>query len=210
MRRALAPLIALAVSGAALAAGCRRGGEARGGEELERAALELVAASRTDGGVGPEVVDGELVELIRRIQLVRRATLDTNDRDRLLEVLSGESGPDRQYPAAERPRMQRERATRGLREHARGDCKATRDGALTDERMRYLTEPPDGVPPEVAAAQRELATRLQGAAVVRLACAPGSLGVLVVRGADGKARAADVFPLQRSAIGIDPDDPQMK
>jgi hypothetical protein len=191
-----------------LLAGCKRSPD-----EAERLALGVVEAARSDGGIGPELVDADLIERIRRVQLVRRATLDTTEREALLRVLSGESGPDRRYPPSERPRMQRERATRGVRAHARGACTAKRDDTLTAERMRYLTEPPDGVPVEVAAAQRELIPALRGGVVVRLTCSgegSTSLGVLVVKGNDGKLRVVDLYPLVRNTVEINPDDPAMK
>jgi hypothetical protein len=201
------PLLLL-FAAATLAAGCRHR------QEAERFALDLLAAARSDGGIGPDLVDAQLVEKVRRLALVRRTMLDTHDRDQLLGVLSGEAGPDRQYPAAARAAKQRERATRGLAAVARGACRATVDESRAEMRVKFLVEPFTGAPDEVAVAQAELERGLRSAELVRLDCVDGKdqarVGVLAVRGDDGKLRAVDIYPIGTGSFEVSPNDPRMR
>jgi hypothetical protein len=193
-----------------LALACAFGCSSNKSSDQAKFALDLVAASRTAEGIRADQVDADLVEKVRRSQLVRRMRLDTADPTKLLEALSGETGPDRQYPPAERPLRQRERATRGLKANAQGDCQATMDTAEAAVRIKFLTEPLDNVPQQVLDARAELAAALQSAEVIRLTCAASRLGVLAVRGADGKLRAVDLYEIGRGSIEINPNDPSMK
>jgi hypothetical protein len=199
MRRVL--LFATLVS----VAGCNRGPT-----EAERTALALVEASRSPSGIGPELVNADLVEKVRRIQLVRRTTLDTYDRAKLLEVLAGEAGPDRQYAPADRPQKQRERASRGLAATAKGVCKATQDGQVAADRVHTLTDPMKYVPSEVVAAQQDLESALHDAEAVRLDCAPGRVAVLLVKGSDGKLRVVDLWEPGAASFEVNPNDPTLK
>ncbi len=197
--------LALVAFATASIAGCRHDPG-----ESERVALALVEAARSPAGIGADLVDADVAEKVRRIQLVRRATLDTYDRGKLLEVLSGEAGPDRQYPPAERPTKQRERASRGLAATAKGACKATRDPRLASDRVQLLVEPLKHVPSEVTAAQQDLAAALHDTEGVRLDCAPGHVAVLLAKGGDGKLRAVDLWELGATSFEVNPNDPTMK
>jgi hypothetical protein len=213
MRRPNAIVLAVAVLvGAALAGGAaglwRR--HARSG--LERFALAAVAAARSPEGLGAELVDEDLVERARRLQLVLRSTWDTHDRARLLGAFSGEAlGPDRQYPPAERPLRQRERASRGLRDALDGKCRARRWEDARAARVAWLTTPPGGDwwPSEIATAQAELAGLLATAEAARVECDHGDVVLLVAR-RDGRRRLVDVFPTERSKLQLNPNDPRQR
>lgn len=179
-------------------------------DDEEAFALGLLAAARATDGIRADQVDAELVERVRRSQLTRRMTLDTHDRAKLLEALAGESGPDKQYPVAERPKKQRERASRGLAANAQGQCRAAVDENETATRVKFLTEAIPDVPREGLDARAALASALEGAEVIRLTCAAGPLGILVVRGSDGKLRAVDLYEIGRGSIEWNPNDPGMK
>ena len=194
------------IAGLAALAGCHGNDRA----DSERTALALVAASRSPAGIGPELVDTDLAEQARRLQLVRRATLDTLKREKLLAVLAGAGGPDQQYPPSEWPQKQRERATRGLAATAQGECKATFAPQLAADRVKALTEPMQGVPPEVRAAQQELQSELRDAEAVRLDCQPGHVGVLLVKSAFGGRRAIDLWEFGATSFEVNPNDPAMK
>lgn len=187
--RAALTLLLVAALGA-----CQRRGRDR--DPAERFALGLIEAARSDGGIRAEQVDDELVEKARRLQLVRRTTLDTFKPDVLRKTLAGEAGPDQQYPVAERPTKQRERATRGLRAGLTGRCAAQNDPKTLAERLTYLTKHIDHVPPEVAVAQDELRRALDGASGVAVACEQGIVGMILVPRAGG-LRVVDLF-----AIGL--------
>lgn len=195
----------LILAGLIAVAGCKKDTT-----ESERVALAIVAAARTSTGIGPELVDSALTEKVRCMQLVRRTTLDTFNRDKLLAVLNGEGGPDRQYAPADRPQRQRERAARGLAATTRGDCKATPAPQLAADRVKALTDPIEGAPSEVLAAQQELQAALQEAEAVRLDCQPGHVGVLLVKAPDGKRRVIDLWELGASSFEVNPNDPTMK
>lgn len=195
--------------GCALAAGCKRMPAGRPGEELELAEA-LLKQARAPEGIGPELVDSEVVERVRRIQLVRRTTLDTMQKDSLLAALAGQTGPDRQYPEAVRAAKQRERATRGLLAHAVGQCHARLDEAGTRERLKYLLDPVEGAPDQVRVAQEELGSSLHEATGARLECEHGQVGLLMRRGDDGKLKVVDLWQIGTPPIGLSPDDPSMK
>ena len=147
---------------------------------------------------------------MRRLQLVRRTTLDTLKREALLEVLSGEAGPDKQYPASERPKKQRERATRGLVAATDGACRAVRDRSGAEEHVRKLVAPIAGAPAEVLAAEEELDGALRGVDGAVLVCDRGKVGLVMHRASDGKLKLVDMFDLARAPLEIDPNDPGMK
>jgi hypothetical protein len=205
MRRTSGAIVILALA----AAGCpRKAGHP--GEELE-VAQALLAQARAPDGIGTDLVDAEVVERVRRIQLVRRTTLDTREADVLLAALAGEAGPDRQYPEAVRAAKQRERATRGLRAQAHGECKASLDEPGTRGRLKYLLDPINGVPDEVKRAQEQLGSELHEATGARLDCAEGGhIGLLMRRGDDGKLRVVDIWEIGGQPIQFDPNIPGMK
>jgi hypothetical protein len=205
MRRATGAIVVLALA----AAGCpRKAGHP--GEELE-VADALLAQARSPAGIGTDLVDAEVVERVRRIQLVRRTALDTREADTLLAALSGEAGPDKQYPEAVRAAKQRERATRGLRAQAQGDCKASLDEAGTRGRLRYLLDPIKGTPDEIQRAQEQLGSSLHEATGARLDCSQGGkVGLLMRRGDDGKLRVVDIWEIGGQPIQFDPNIPGMK
>ena len=179
-------------------------------DEVAAFALRAVEESRGPG-IGRDTIDEQLVELVRRVQLVKRATLDTMDKQRLLEVFAGEAGPDKKYDKAERPRMQRERAARGIKQSLSGKCTADRIDEGRDARVHFLTEPLAGeVPAEIVAGVADLARRLTSAQLARVRCEKGELGFLIVRGDAGSLRLIDVFEIRPSPIEIHPDDPSMK
>ncbi len=188
-----------------LGAGCKNRDK-----DVEQFALDVVAAARAEPGLGPELVDEELVEQVRRVQLVRRTMLDTFDRAKLAEVLAGEAGPDRQYPPAERPRKQRERATRGLRAVLQGPCRATHDEAGAQIHVQRMVKPVPGQPDEVTRAMADLDRALAPVDGAVVQCESGKVGVVAHRGADGRLKLVDVFDLERSPIEINPNDPSMK
>ena len=205
MRRAAPIALAFALSGA----GCHQRPLPPSGEEL-KVAEKLLAEARSDGGIGTDLVDAEMVERVRRIQLVRRTALDTFDKEKLLSVLAGEGGPDKQYPEAQRPEKQRERATRGMRAQAQGECKAVLDEAGVRARLDYLLSPVKGMPEAVNRAQEELGTMLRQATGARLDCTPGHIGMLMRRGDDGKLKVVDMWQAGAPPIQFDPDSPNQK
>ena len=186
-----------------LAAGCRRG------SPVERRALALVEAARSPAGIPATLVDEDLVERIRRVQLERRYAMDTHDRAKLLAVLAGEAGPDEKYPIAERAQKQRERAGRGLVAALHGACTTRVDPEGLAARVGFLTAAIDGAPPEAAAAQSSLARDLAGATLVRVGCDQGLVGVLFVERGDDW-RAIDLFPIGANPFELDPRSPSMK
>lgn len=186
-------------------AGCMRSSN-----EIETFAQTVVEAARSDAGIGPMLVDDTLVERVRRVQLARRTLLDTAKLEPILQALSGETGPDRQYPPAERSARQRQRASRGLRANAVGGCRIRADSRVAHERLRFLTEPPQGAPPPLRAEQEALARDLRDAEAVRLDCRSGPIGLLAQRDADRTLRAVDIFSIGASSFEVNPNDPQMK
>jgi len=190
-------------------AGCRRFRR----DEPAGAALAVVEAARSPAGIAPEQVDAELVERARRIQLALRASWDTHDRDRLLAAFSGDWGPDRQYPPAERPLRQRERASRGLREGLAGRCRAERWDLARDRRVRWLTAPldPSFWPKEIARAQAALAQDLAHAEAARVRCdGGGDVVMLLARRDGGPLRLVDVVPTVQSNVQLNPNDPHQR
>lgn len=193
----------------AVAPGCRK--KAAPLDDTSRFALSVVEAARSPAGLGADLIDADLVEQSRRMQLVRRTTLDTWEADKLRAVLGGEGGPDRQYPVAERPQKQRERATRGLRATLDGACRASSWPAARDGRVRFLTLPwGPTLPDEVKAAQADLARRLAGAEAARVTCKTGDVVFLIVPGSDGKRRLVDIFPTATPNLVVSPNEPTMK
>jgi hypothetical protein len=178
--------------------------------EVERFALDVVQAARSPDGIGPDLVDDVLVEKVRRLQLARRTTLDTMKREALVEALSGEVGPDKQYPVAERPKKQRERATRGLNATISGNCRAVHDTSGAEIHIKQLVAPIAGQPDEMLTAENEIDIALRGVDGAVLVCDTGKVGVVVHRGSDGKWKLVDMFDLQRQPIEINPNDPNMK
>lgn len=176
-----------------------------------RFAIRVVEAARSPDGLPAALVDAELVEQVRRVELARRLSLDTADRAALLAALSGEAGPDRQYPPSERPLRQRERATRGLRATLEGRCSAARWPEGGRAWLARITGPTTSrLPDEVVAAQEALRQRLAQAEAVRVTCAAGEVGLLLVRGPDGERRVAEIFPTRAAGIERSPFDPSMK
>ena len=197
------------------AIGCRKKGAVkRSAEEQALAgfALRVVDAARAPGGLTAELVDDDLVERLRRVQLVKRATMDTMDRDKLLAALAGETGPDRRYPPAERPQKQRERATRGIQAMLGGKCSAQPWPAGLRERVAFFVGPAQAgtLPEEVQAAQREVGQKLAGAELARVTCEQGDVAFVVVKDAAGQRRLADAFPVQRATMVVNPNEPTMK
>ncbi len=178
--------------------------------EVERFALEVVRAARSPEGIGPDLVDEKLVEKVRCLQLARRMTLDTLKREALVEALSGEVGPDKQYPVAERPKKQRERATHALITTVSGDCRAVHDTPGAEAHVKQLVSPIPGQPEEMQAAETELDIALRGVDGAVLVCGTGKVGVVVHRGGDGKWKLVDLFDLNRQPIEINPNDPTLK
>jgi len=183
-----------------------------------RVALRVLEAARSEAGLDEVLVDAELVERVRRVELVRRMSLDTGARDKLLGALAGDVGPDRQYPPAERPLRQRERATRGLRARLSGACTAERwpeGGAAWVARITSSAGPGQSpLPDEVVAEQRALRDRLSSATSVRVRCERGEVGMLMVRGPGLGLRVAEIFEPRRATGGVgietSPFDPAMK
>ena len=187
-----------------------------------RLALAVVEAARSPAGIPEELVDAELVERVRRVELVRRLSLDTAERGRLLDALSGEVGPDRRYPPAERPLRQRERASRGVRGRLQGECRAERWSEGAAAWIARITggswgggKGPAGtgqgsLPEEVIAEQRALRQRLAGAVGVRVWCTHGDLGMLVVRDGLIRRRVVEIFPTRAVTMEISPFDPSQK
>jgi hypothetical protein len=190
---------------AAATAACHR----RPSDPLAAFALSVVDSARSPAGLDAHLVDDELVEAARRLQLVRRTTLDTGDPAQLVAVFHGDAGPDRNYPPAERPRMQRERATRGLRATLEGRCTAVRSETMAAARVHFLVEPLPRLPPEIVEGQQALARQLEGAEVARLTCKRGDVGMLVVR-RGGERKLVDIFPTMRPLVEISPNEPTMK
>lgn len=187
----------------------------RQGDPLARFALSVVDAARSPSGIGPELVDADLVERIRRILLVKRTTLDTWNEKALLDALAGDAGPDRQYPVAERPQKQRERASHALASTLVGDCHAERYDAAARGRVNYLLDSMQGrLPDAVKQAQGELERRLVGAEAVRVTCERGEMVLLVAPGDDGRRKLVDVFTVRpvgaNAAIEMNPSDPSLK
>lgn len=212
MRRLASILFALALL--LPAAGCKRKKSATPPpprDELSRFALRVVDAARAPAGLGPDLVDDDLVERVRRMQLVKRTLMDTWDADKLLEAFHGEAGPDRKYPPDERPQKQRERATRGLRATLDGPCSAISWSEGLKQRVEFLvTEPNAKLPEEILAGQKELAARLAGAELARVTCTRGDIGFVVVKGKDGARRLVDAFNLVRASMELHPNEPTMK
>jgi hypothetical protein len=169
----------------------------------------VVDAARSEAGLGPAQVDADLVEQARRLQLVKRTLLDTRDPQRLLEVFSGDAGPDRQYSPSERPRRQLERATRGLRAVLGGRCKAKRWDQARAGRVAFLTAPVEGGPDAVNAGAAALRARLAGAEAALVTCDKGMVAMLVVPGPDGR-KLVDLFPPDRGALEVNPNERTMK
>jgi hypothetical protein len=179
-------------------------------DPVARAALEVVVAARSPAGLGAELVDADVVEQVRRIQLVQRTTMDTRQAPALLRALDGDAGPDRQYPPSDRPQKQRERATRGLRDGLSGPCRAARWDTGRDRRVRHLVEPLENVPAAVTEAQSRLARALDGAELARVTCEKsGDVGMLFVP-RDGRLRLVDVWALGHSTVEVNPNEPTMK
>jgi len=198
------PFFAIAV--ALALAGCRKNAK----DEIEKFALDAVAAARADGGLGPDLVDADLVEQVRRVQLARRTMLDTFDRQALVAVLAGEAGPDRQYPPAERPLRQRERATRGLRAVLSGPCRASRDTDGAVIHVQRMVAPVVGQPEEVSQAMEQLDGALRGVDGAVVVCEHGKVGLVVHRARDGRLKLVDMIDLEKPPIEINPNDPTMK
>lgn len=219
MRRFASSLIALSLASALAfalvgAAGCRKKPPAAPpppADELSRFALKVVEAARSPAGLGPDLVDDDLVERVRCMQLVKRTLMDTWDPDTLLKAFHGEAGPDRQYVPAERPQKQRERATRGLRATLEGTCSAKPWTEGLKQRVEYLvTEANAKFPEEILAGQKELAARLANAELARVTCTHGDIGFVVVKARDGTRRLVDAFNLVRATMEIHPNEPTMK
>ena len=184
-------------------------------EQPVRFAARVIDAARSEGGLGEDLVDAELVERVRRVELVRRLSVDTASRQMLLGALAGEVGPDRQYPPADRPLRQRERAARGIKARLAGPCTARRwseGGAAWIARITGPGQSP--LPEEAVAEQRALGGRLAGAWSVRVSCERGELALLLVRGPGLGLRVAEIFDPARATPGVgietSPFDPNMK
>jgi hypothetical protein len=130
---------------------------------------------------------------------------------KLLADFHGETGPDRQYPLAERPQRQRERATRGLKALLQGRCEGQPMPAAVKGRVQWLTSAGGAkVPEEIELGMADTARILARAEAVIVSCDKGEAVFLIVPGSDGKRRLADVFSLQQEAMGVSPNDPAMK
>ena len=207
-RGPLAFVVLLAVLGFAA---CHRAPPPPPVDPVAAFALRVVDAARSADGLGPELVDAELVERLRRLQLVLRTTMDTWEPAKLLDVYAGNAGPDRNYPVADRPKMQRERAARGIGATLSGRCTATRWDQAREGRVKYLVTPPEGhLPDEIVRGQAQAAEALAHAEAARVQCERGDAGMLFVKDSAGRYRLVDIFPSQRQVITVHPDDPSMK
>jgi hypothetical protein len=177
-----------------------------------RFALRLVDAARAPAGVPEAMVDAEMVERLRRIELVRRLASEEAPAPRIADALRGEAGPDAQYPTEERARRQRERAARGVAATLSGACTAARAPTLARRWVERVTSSAEALhlPAEAVAEQRALAHRLARAEGVIVKCDKGSLGVLVTRSFPLGCRVADLMPMDAPKAPLDPTDPGMK
>ena len=205
----------LLAAGLALAAchvaACHRQPAAPPIEPVAAAALHVVNAARSEAGIGPELVDENLVETLRRVQLVLRATISTWEPEKLLAAFHGETGPDKQYPVEDRPKMQRERATSGMRSTLAGKCTAKPWDQGKAGRVRYLVQPLAGkLPDEIVQAREQLKDTLAHAEAARVDCESGSAGMLFVKDGAGRYRLVDIFPTQHQTVTVNPDDPTLR
>ena len=210
-------VLVVALTSLALSPGCRKKGPppikmSAEDQALSRFALSVLEAARSPGGLGPELVDDDLVERLRRVQLVKHTTMDTMDRDKLLAAFAGEAGPDRKYPVAERPAKQRERAARGMNAMLTGTCTAIPWPEGRAARVAFFVAPVDAgpLPDEVRTEQKALGERLAKAEVARVSCQSGEAGFVVVKDGSGKRRLVDAFPLHRATMEVHPNEPTMK
>ena len=202
----IAALIAMLTIGA-----CHRAAPKAPADPLADFALSVVAAARSPAGIGPDLVDAQLVESIRRLQLVAHTAADTHDPAELMRSYTGQSGPDRRYPPEDRPRMQRERATRGLLAMVDGPCAAESFEPARRGRVAFLTTPlPGDIPGEILRGQQEVADALRGSELARVRCTKGDVAMLTVKDERGRYRLVDMFPTVRSNIEVRPDEPSMK
>jgi hypothetical protein len=173
------------LAGVLSAAGCRSKAAPAGSPETF--ALAFVEAARA-GTPGSMWLDEDLMQRLRKTQLAR------------LSARGARTEQLRQVPKPAAPwegESERARSAAALRTRLQGPCRAARDPDGAGQRLRALRAPVGGIEEASRAEIDALVAELKDALVVRVQCARGAAGLLLVpRREDGDGwRIVDLFPV---------------
>jgi hypothetical protein len=169
-------------------------------------AIQVVADARA-GGIAPALVDDDLADRLRRLQLLKRVPTDSASAAFLLRLWQDD--PESALSQAARRALHRRRAALNLQANLRGQCHAILDAEGTGSRIDFLTRAVARAPAEANQEMARVGQALAGSTVVQVRCEEGAVAMLLVR--EDHWRVVDVFAVKTidvAPLSLRPQSPR--
>jgi hypothetical protein len=163
-------------------------------------ALRLVAEARR-GALPAALVDDQLVDRLRRVQLLKRVPAERMSTDGLAQLWHATAAASDGDAAA-----RRSRAAQQLNATLGGRCDAVVDDGERSRRVAALATPVGRAPTDAQAEIGRVAAAVQQTQMIRVVCERGQAAVLLRH--EDHWRVIDVYALGSAELTIAADRPQ--